>query len=356
MKKKTSKTNPYFILFLLSLVFFWQCESKTSPDTPSYSTSLSQYKDTSGPIGVITVVADTAVYNNILPFLIQDSILGTPLPASLIPQSLFGFRNFTPGFFQKRKTSRMVLVIQKGKPSFESKPSMYANGQAYIQVTGNTVADIKNQITTHQKEIFNEFDRANFDFLLSKMDNDHGEELEKLGVYMNIPKEYHLVLEKDNYQWYRLDKIQTLNAKNELTGGKVGTQDIENFNIQIEKFPLQKDSLSKEDFQGIINGYGLNRLKSEKEGNFLQIQRDFYYIEPGVESENYLLYDFEGMWEMKNENFGGSFLGRLILEKQSHSAYLALISINAPNPNNKRDNIIHAMSMIKSFKVLKPNS
>ncbi len=353
MKIKTHNLSLLLVFGFFILLLTAGCQSNTDNDTPEYATSGSKYKDTTGPISVITVVADTTVYQGIYPFLIQEDILGKPLPATLVPQSFFGFRNYTPKGFEKRNTSRMVLYLKKGEPSYESKPSIYAKGQAFIEISGNNLGDIKNQIQIHQKEMVREFERANFDYLFTKMDNDHADELEKIGVYMNIPEKYHLVQEKENYQWYRLDNIHVLNARNESTGGKVGTQAVENFNIQVEKFPLEKEQLSKEDFKGIINGYGLNRLKSETEGNYMEIQQDFYYIAPVLESESYLLYDFDGMWEMKNEKFGGSFVGRLILDKKSQTAYFTLVSINAPNLDRKRDNIMHALSMVKSFKVLK---
>ncbi len=340
-----------FLILLLS--FSLSCNKSESETSPNYANTSSKFKDTTGPINVISVVADTAVYNALYPFLIEPDILGKELPGSLIPQSFFGFRNFSQKEFDKRPTTRMVIAIKQGEPNFINKPSMFAKNQAYMEVYGKNIGEVKEVIKKNKKQINEELEKANFSFLQSHMTNEHSEELERLGVYMKIPDQYSLVLEKPNYQWYRLDKVQTLNTVNENSGSKVGTQSIENFNIQVEKMPLEKSSFSKEEIMTIINSYGLNRLKSEDGESQLQIQQEFVYVEPVKSTESYNVYDFDGMWEMSNQLFGGSFVGRIITDKRSLMTYFALVSINAPNPDHKRENILHALSMMKSFKVLK---
>ncbi len=343
--------KPTFFLPVLSSFFLvlvlWSCDSQ-NPDEPH------QYTDSTGPINMITIVSDTTVYNALYPIIRTQDMLGRELPGSLIPQSLFGFRNFTPSEFDRRPTTRMILNIKKGDPRFENIPSNHARNQAYMEIYGNNLSEVVQVISDHKEEILEEFNRSNFTFLGEHLKNAHKEELSRLGVYMKIPNRYNLVQENPNYQWYRLDKIETISAKVEGGDSRVGTQTVENFNIQIERAKLEKDTLSKEEIKSIVNGYGLNRLKGDNPGEYLEIQKEYYFVEAPIQSDRYTIYEFDGMWEMKDAYYGGSFVGKIIIDKIQDEMYFALVSINAPNPKNKRDNILHALSMIKTFKVLKP--
>ncbi len=349
MIRRVLKRISFLSLFFIFISLLFSCGEGNGNN----SSGIQRFRDTTGPVNMITVVVDTAVYRQLYPFLRQPSVLGEQLPATLIPQSLFGFRNFTPNEFEKRNATRIVINVKKGEPNFTSQPSRYAKHQAYFEVYGNTLGDVENQIQQHREEIISEAKRANFGFLSDRMENDHAKDLSQMGLYMKIPAQYELVQESPEYQWYRLDKIETLTARIGDTSSKIGTQDVENFNIQIVEGPMDKDSLTIAEISTIVNAYGLNKLKGENENDYLTIQQDFIDVEPALMTNNYVLYDFDGMWEMKNEYFGGSFLGRIIIQKKEKKFDMALISINAPNPKNKRNNVLHALSMVKSFKILK---
>ena len=318
-------------LVVIYVVFFLQsCEDNKVVYKP----------ESSARINSITVVVDNDSWNNTIGDKIRnlyaDEYEGLPQIEERFTLKQMPYEAFS-GF--SRSSRNIIFINKKSNPEFFFEVDKYARPQIYLEIKGNSIKSILEQIDKSKKEAINKFTNGEIEeskrrILKSPLKDT--KPMDDFLINMKIPSAYSLYKQDKNFIWYQ-KQIQKGHS-----------------NIIVTQLPNQKNIFDY-NIQSLIklrDSIGKSFLPGRNPESFMISEKEYLPYQKKVNYYGIKMLETRGTWEVKGDFMGGPFLNYLIEDKLNDRVLFVEGFVFAPS-KRKRDNIIELEAIIKSLKLKK---
>ena len=318
-------------LIIIFVVFFLQsCEDNKVVYKP----------ESSARINSITVVVDKDNWNNTIGDKIRnlyaDEYEGLPQIEERFTLKQMPYEAFS-GF--SRSSRNIIFINKKSNPEFFFEVDKYARPQIYLEIKGNSIKSILEQIDKSKKEAINKFTNGEIEeskrrILKSPLKDTKA--MDDFLINMKMPSAYSLYKQDKNFIWYQ-KQIQKGHS-----------------NIIVTQLPNQKNIFDY-NIQSLIklrDSIGKSFLPGRNPESFMISEKEYLPYQKKVNYYGIKMLETRGTWEVKGDFMGGPFLNYLIEDKLNDRVLFVEGFVFAPS-KRKRDNIIELEAIIKSLKLKK---
>ena len=321
-------------LVVIFIVFFLQsCEDNKVVYKP----------ESSARINSITVVVDNDNWNNTIGDKIRnlyaDEYEGLPQIEERFTLKQMPYEAFS-GF---SRSSRNIIFINKtSNPEFFFEADKYARPQIYLEIKGNSIKSILEQIDKSKKEAINKFTNGEIEenkrrILKSPLKDTSA--MEDFLIDMKMPSAYSLYKQDQNFIWYQ-KQIQSGHS-NIIVTELASQKNI--FDYNIPNLIKLRDSI------------GEIFLPGRNPESFMISEKEYLPYQKKVSYYGIKMLETRGTWEVKGDFMGGPFLNYLIEDKLNDRVLFIEGFVFAPS-KRKRDNIIEIEAIVKSLKFKKESN
>ena len=318
-------------LVVIFIVFFLQsCEDNKVVYKP----------ESSARINSITVVVDNDNWNNTIGDKIRnlyaDEYEGLPQIEERFTLKQMPYEAFS-GF--SRSSRNIIFINKKSNPEFFFEVDKYARPQIYLEIKGNSIKSILEQIDKSKKEAINKFTNGEIEeskrrILKSPLKDTKA--MDDFLINMKMPSAYSLYKQDKNFIWYQ-KQIQKGHS-----------------NIIVTQLPNQKNIFDY-NIPSVIklrDSIGEVFLPGRNPESFMISEKEYLPYQKKVNYYGIKMLESRGTWEVKGEFMGGPFLNYLVEDKLNDRVLFIEGFVFAPS-KRKRDNIIELEAIIKSLKLKK---
>ena len=318
-------------LVVIFVVFFLQsCEDNKVVYKP----------ESSARINSITVVVDNNSWNNTIGDKIRnlyaDEYEGLPQIEERFTLKQMPYEAFS-GF--SRSSRNIIFINKKSNPEFFFEVDKYARPQIYLEIKGNSIKSILEQIDKSKKEAINKFTNGEIEenkkrILKSPLKDTSA--MEDFLIDVKMPSAYSLYKQDKNFIWYQ-KQIQKGHS-----------------NIIVTQLPSQKNIFDY-NIPSVIklrDSIGEVFLPGRNPESFMISEKEYLPYQKKVNYYGIKMLETRGTWEVKGDFMGGPFLNYLIEDKLNDRVLFVEGFVFAPS-KRKRDNIIELEAIIKSLKLKK---
>ena len=240
------------------------------------------------------------------------------------------------GFTTKNRT---ILKIEKGKAAgTKIAHDVFAKPQTVIVVSGQTDAEIIEQLETNADKIVDAFKKEEIKekqrrINLSLFDSKPIED--KLGVSIKFPSVYRIATATDDFFWIRKD-IQT------------GNMDLMIYEVPLDR--IRKGDSAVIDIVRMRDSIGEKHIQGRLENTHMITEKAYapYIFETIIDNKPTI--ETKGIWEVKNDFMSGPFINYAI-EDEINKRYIVVEGYVFAPSINKRDYIFELESIIRSTKI-----
>ena len=321
----------------LVIIFVWfflqSCEDNKAVYKP----------ESSARINSITVVVDKDNWNNTIGDKIRnlyaDEYEGLPQIEERFTLKQMPYEAFS-GF---SRSSRNIIYINKtAKPEFFFEIDKYARPQIYLEIKGNSIKSILEQIDKSKTEAINKFTNGEIEenkrrILKSPLKDTSA--MEDFLIDMKMPSAYSLYKQDQNFIWYQ-KQIQSGHS-NIIVTELADKKNI--FDYNIPNLIKLRDSI------------GEIFLPGRNPESFMISEKEYLPYQKKVSYYGIKMLETRGTWEVKGDFMGGPFLNYLIEDKLNERVLFIEGFVFAPS-KRKRDNIIEIEAIVKSLKFKKESN
>ena len=318
-------------LVVIYVVFFLQsCEDNKVVYKP----------ESSARINSITVVVDNDNWNNTIGDKIRnlyaDEYEGLPQIEERFTLKQMPYEAFS-GF--SRSSRNIIFINKKSNPEFFFEVDKYARPQIYLEIKGNSIKSILEQIDKSKKEAINKFTNGEIEeskrrILKSPLKDTKA--MDDFLINMKMPSAYSLYKQDKNFIWYQ-KQIQKGHS-----------------NIIVTQLPSQKNIFDY-NIPSVIklrDSIGEVFLPGRNPESFMISEKEYLPYQKKVNYYGIKMLETRGTWEVKGDFMGGPFLNYLVEDKLNDRVLFIEGFVFAPS-KRKRDNIIELEAIIKSLKLKK---
>ena len=318
-------------LVVIYVVFFLQsCEDNKVVYKP----------ESSARINSITVVVDNDNWNNTIGDKIRnlyaDEYEGLPQIEERFTLKQMPYEAFS-GF--SRSSRNIIFINKKSNPEFFFEVDKYARPQIYLEIKGNSIKSILEQIDKSKKEAINKFTNGEIEeskrrILKSPLKDTKA--MDDFLINMKMPSAYSLYKQDKNFIWYQ-KQIQKGHS-----------------NIIVTQLPNQKNIFDY-NIPSVIklrDSIGKVFLPGRNPESFMISEKEYLPYQKKVNYYGIKMLETRGTWEVKGDFMGGPFLNYLVEDKLNDRVLFVEGFVFAPS-KRKRDNIIELEAIIKSLKLKK---
>jgi hypothetical protein len=318
-------------LVIIFIVFFLQsCEDNKVVYKP----------ESSARINSITVVVDNDNWNNTIGDKIRnlyaDEYEGLPQIEERFTLKQMPYEAFS-GF--SRSSRNIIFINKKSNPEFFFEVDKYARPQIYLEIKGNSIKSILEQIDKSKKEAINKFTNGEIEenkkrILKSPLKDISA--MEDFLIDVKMPSAYSLYKQDKNFIWYQ-KQIQKGHS-----------------NIIVTQLPNQKNIFDY-NIPSVIklrDSIGKVFLPGRNPESFMISEKEYLPYQKKVNYYGIKMLETRGTWEVKGDFMGGPFLNYLVEDKLNDRVLFVEGFVFAPS-KRKRDNIIELEAIIKSLKLKK---
>jgi hypothetical protein len=268
------------------------------------------------------------------------NVLAAPLEGLPQDEPLYSLSQLPPQVFSGFATkNRTVLKIEKGKPAATTiLNDKYAKPQTVVVVSGNTNAEIIDQLKANAENIVSSFKkieiiekqrRIALSLFNDKLLQDH------LGIRLNFPTAYRIAREDDHFFWIRKD-IRT------------GTMDLLVYQVPLSS--IRKGDSAVIDVVRLRDSIGKRYIEGRLEGSYLATESAYapYIFETIIDNKPTL--ETKGIWDVKNDFMSGPFINYAIEDKVNNRYIIVEGYVFAPSVE-KRDYVFELESILRSVKI-----
>ena len=295
--------------------------------------------ESSGKINNLSVVVDNELWEDTVGEAIRN-VLARPLEGLPQEEPLFSLSQMPTQVFSGFATkNRTVLKIEKGKPKATKILSdVYARPQTVVLVTGQTNAEIVEQLNTNAKKIIDAFKKTEIkekqrQIALSLFDDKPLQD--SLGIRLNFPTAYRLAKTGDHFFWIR-KSIET------------GTMDLMVYQVPLSA--IRKGDSAVTDIVRLRDSIGKKYIEGRFEGTYLTTESAYapYIFETII--DNKPTYETKGIWDVKNDFMSGPFINYAVEDKVNNRYVILEGYVFAPSIE-KRNYVFELESIIRSLKI-----
>ena len=296
--------------------------------------------ESSARINSITVVVDNDNWNSTIGDKIRnlyaDEYEGLPQIEERFTLKQMPYEAFS-GF--SRSSRNIIFINKKSNPEFFFEVDKYARPQIYLEIKGNTIKSILEQIDKSKKEAINKFTNGEIEenkrrILKSPLKDT--KPMDDFLINMKMPSAYSLYKQDKNFIWYQ-KQIQKGHS-----------------NIIVTQLPNQKNIFDY-NIQSLIklrDSIGKSFLPGRNPESFMISEKEYLPYQKKVNYYGIKMLETRGTWEVKGDFMGGPFLNYLVEDKLNDRVLFIEGFVFAPS-KRKRDNIIELEAIIKSLKLKK---
>ena len=319
-----------YLVVIFIVVFLQSCEDNKVVYKP----------ESSARINSISVVVDNDNWNNTIGDKIRnlyaDEYEGLPQIEERFTLKQMPYEAFS-GF---SRSSRNIIFINKtSNPEFFFEADKYARPQIYLEIKGNSIKSILEQIDKSKKEAINKFTNGEIEenkrrILKSPLKDTSA--MEDLSINVKMPSAYSLYKQDKNFIWYQ-KQIQKGHS-----------------NIIVTQLSSQKNIFDY-DIPSLIklrDSIGKSFLPGRNPKSFMVSEKEYLPYQKKISYYGIKMLETRGTWEVKGDFMGGPFLNYLVEDKLNNRVLFIEGFVFAPS-KRKRDNIIELEAIIKSLKLKK---
>ena len=319
-----------YLVVIFVLFFLQSCEDNKVVYKP----------ESSARINSITVVVDNDSWNNTIGDKIRnlyaDEYEGLPQIEERFTLKQMPYEAFS-GF--SRSSRNIIFINKKSNPEFFFEVDKYARPQIYLEIKGNSIKSILEQIDKSKKEAINKFTNGEIEenkrrILKSPLKDTFA--MDDFSINMKMPSAYSLYKQDKNFIWYQ-KQIQKGHS-----------------NIIVTQLPSQKNIFDY-NIPSVIklrDSIGEVFLPGRNPESFMISEKEYLPYQKKVNYYGIKMLETRGTWEVKGDFMGGPFLNYLIEDKLNDRVLFVEGFVFAPS-KRKRDNIIEIEAIIKSLKLKK---
>ena len=319
-----------YLVAIVVIFFLQSCEDNKVVYKP----------ESSARINSITVVVDNDNWNSTIGDKIRslyaDEYEGLPQIEERFTLKQIPYEAFS-GF---SRSSRNIIFINKtSNPEFFFEADKYARPQIYLEIKGNSIKSILEQIDKSKKEGINKFTNGEIEEnkrrILKSLLKDTSA-MDDFSINMKMPSVYSLYKQDKNFIWYQ-KQIQKGHSN------IIATQLSSQKNI----FDYNTQSLIK-----LRDSIGKSFLPGRNPESFMVSEKEYLPYQKKISYYGIKMLETRGTWEVKGDFMGGPFLNYLVEDKLNDRVLFIEGFVFAPS-KRKRDNIIELEAIIKSLKLKK---
>lgn len=293
----------------------------------------------SGDINSIVVVSDNILWENNVGEAIRD-ILAASVEGLSKDEPQFSMSQMpTEVFSGFAKNNRTVLKIEKGKDAAtQIARDAYARPQTLVVVSGQTNAEIIEQIKTNAPKIISAFKKTEIterQRRTSKSLFNDSQITEQLGVSLKFPTAYRIAKTEDDFFWIRRDI-------------KTGNVDLLVYEIPLSS--IRKGDSAVVDIVRVRDSIGKTHIEGALENSYMATESVFTPFISNVIVDNKPTFETRGLWDLKNAFMSGPFLNYAIEDKVNNRYIIVEGYVFAPSIA-KRDYVFELESIIKSIEI-----
>ena len=293
----------------------------------------------SGDINSIVVVSDNILWENNVGEAIRD-ILAASVEGLSKDEPQFSMSQMpTEVFSGFAKNNRTVLKIEKGKDAAtQIARDAYARPQTLVVVSGQTNAEIIEQIKTNAPKIISAFKKTEIterQRRTSKSLFNDSQITEQLGVSLKFPTAYRIAKTEDDFFWIRRDI-------------KTGNVDLLVYEIPLAS--IRKGDSAVVDIVRVRDSIGKTHIEGALENSYMATESAFTPFISNVIVDNKPTFETRGLWDLKNAFMSGPFLNYAIEDKVNNRYIIVEGYVFAPSIA-KRDYVFELESIIKSIEI-----
>jgi hypothetical protein len=293
----------------------------------------------SGNINSVVVVSDNLLWENSVGEAIRD-ILAASVEGLSKDEPQFSMSQMpTEVFSGFAKNNRTVLKIEKGKEAAtQIARDAYARPQTLVVISGQTNAEIIEQIKTNSVKIINAFKKTELkerQRRTSKSLFNDSQIREKLGVSLQFPTAYRIAKTEGDFFWIRRD-IET------------GNVDLLVYEIPLSS--IRKGDSAVVDIVRVRDSVGKIHIEGALENSYMATEPAFTPFISNVIIDNKPTFETRGLWDLKNAFMSGPFLNYAIEDKVNNRYIIVEGYVFAPSIS-KRDYVFELESIIKSIAI-----
>ncbi|MBW6491127.1 MAG: DUF4837 family protein [Lentimicrobium sp.] len=289
------------LLVFFSFVLLISCDQEKKP-TKSSST---------GTPSEIIVVSE----NNLWKSSAGDSVralFAGPVPGLPQPEPFYKLIQVKEDEFGRLlKLHRNVFIItidsSRQTPLAELRRDIWATPQRVVKISAATVEGIKESFESRKEEILNLYDNAEIERLqklYGKSRNKQSVERvgKKFGISLDVPADYYLASEKDNFIWIRRET------------------NLESQGILIYSYPYTDTAAFKsERIKSIRNQFTQLYVPGPSDSSYMIVADEFVQpIHRTINLKNQNATEIRGLWEVKKDFMGGPFVSYTFVDERKN--------------------------------------
>ena len=292
----------------------------------------------------LLVVAENNLWKSSLGDSVRSFFDG-PVPALPQPEPLYRLVNVKEDEFGRvLKIHRNVLILtidsSMKQPVVETRRDVWAAPQSVVKVSAASLQALKATFAERKNEFLNFYDNSEIERLhklYSKSLNLKAAEAlkENFNLSMNIPADYYLAKEKDNFLWFRREA-------NKLSQG-----------ILIYTYPYTDTvAFQLRKIKSVRNQFTELYVPGPSDSSYMIIADE--YMDPIARTlriKKNLATEVRGLWEVRKDFMGGPFISYTLVDTKNNRVITLDGYVYAPG-ERKHDLLKQVQAILLSFEFI----
>lgn len=298
---------------------------------------------TGKPSEIIVICEDnlwkTSLGDTVKSFFAEDRI-GLPQPEPLYKPIQIKLDEFNRVFETHRNVLNLIIDSTLTQARYEMGYNVYARPQIVIKISAPSIEMLKEEFTNRSREIFNLYENADIrrlQDLYANSKNDKAKELirNKFNINMNIPADYYVAVNKDNFIWLRKEA-------NILSQG-----------ILIYSYPYtDTNAFNIQRIISVRNQFTSLYVPGSVDSSYMVVAENFVRpVTRTLELKKELAKETRGLWDVEKDFMGGPFINYTIVDKKNNMVLTLDGYVYAPN-KDKAGLLKEVQSILLTFEFI----
>ncbi|MBL7906205.1 MAG: DUF4837 family protein [Bacteroidales bacterium] len=266
--------------------------------------------------------------------------VGLPQPEPLYKLAQVEIDEFNRILQPHRNIFILEIDSSFSAPQIEMRRDVWAAPQRVVKITGASIEGIKSIFEQKKYEILNLYDNAEIERqqkLYSKSLNIKAIELiqKKFNLKMNIPADYYVAVDKDNFLWIRREA-------NKLSQGLI-----------LYSYPYTDTiAFNGNKIKAVRNQFTELFVPGPSDSSYMIVADEF--IEPvfrSIKLKDELAVETRGLWEVRKDFMGGPYISYTFVDRKNNMVVTLDGYVYAPN-EEKRDLVKQVQAILLSFEFI----
>lgn len=308
--------------------------------TSCQSDSTTKASSKGSPSEIIVAVEDNLWKSSLADTLLNyfnTSREGLPQPEPLFKLVQIDLEEFDRLFETHRNIFTLSIDSSLTEANYQTAHNVFASPQRVVKITAPTIELLKESFKKHAREIFNIFENAEIERLQklnSKSINVKASTSvkNKFKLDMDIPADYFVAVEKDNFIWLRREA-------NTLSQGLI-----------IYSYPYTDTvAYNPKKIVSVRNQFTSVYVPGPSDSSYMVIADE--YVQPVsrmLTLKKLLAVETRGLWEVRKDFMGGPFVNYTFVDEKNNMVIALDGYVYAPNAN-KTDLLRQVQAILLTF-------